>query len=117
MTKRQGEPLRRELTPEEEDRWRQAWEDAEREKEPMPAKGRQIKAARNHVRVAVRDALMFLKAERHAQGLSLGDVEKRSGMGPAAVSRLENETETTPTLLTLTRYAQALGKRLVVSFE
>jgi len=49
--------------------------------------------------------------------LSLADVEQRTGIGRAALSRLENDTEPNPTVVTLTRYAQALGKRLVVSFE
>jgi predicted transcriptional regulator len=117
MVKPQAKRLRRELSPEEQQRWRQAREEAESEKEEVLAKGRHIKAAHNRVRVAVRDALKFLKAERQAQGLSLSDVEQRTGIGRAALSRLENETEPNPTVVTLTRYAQALGKRLVVSFE
>lgn len=79
--------------------------------------GRRIKAAHKRIEVAVRDALKVLKAERLAQGLSLSDVEERSGIGRAALSRLENETEANPTVMTLTRYAEALGKKLVVSFE
>ena len=69
------------------------------------------------MRVAVREALKFLKAERQAQGLSLSDVEEKTGIGRAALSRLENKSETNPTVATLTRYAEALGKRLVVKFE
>jgi predicted transcriptional regulator len=117
MVKRQAKRLRRELTPEEQQRWQRAREEAEGEKEEILAKGRRIKAAHNRVKVAVRDALKILKAERHAQGLSLSDVEKRTGIGRAALSRLESETEPNPTVVTLTRYAEALGKRLVVSFE
>jgi len=117
MAKRQAKRVRRELTPEEKRRWQRAQEEAERDKEKIFAKGRRIKAARNRARVAVRDALKLLKAERQAQGLSLSDVEERTGIGRAALSRLENETEPNPTVVTLTRYAEALGKRLVVSFE
>jgi predicted transcriptional regulator len=117
MAKRRAKRLRRELTPEERQRWQQAREDAEREKEEILAEGRPIKAAHNRVKVAVRDALKILKAERQAQGLSLSDVERITGIGRAALSRLENQTEPNPTVVTLTRYAEALGKKLVVSSE
>ena len=117
MAKRQAKRVRRELTPEENRRWQRALEETDREKDTILAEGRRIKAAHNQVRVAVRDALKFLKAERQAQGLSLSDVEERTGIGRAALSRLENESEPNPTVATLTRYAEALGKRLVVSFE
>ena len=117
MGKRQAKRLRRELTPDEKQRWQCARQEAEREKDETLAKGRRIKAAHNRIEVAVRDALKMLKAERLVQGLSLSDVEEISGIGRAALSRLENETEANPTVVTLTRYAEALGKRLVVSFE
>jgi len=67
--------------------------------------------------VALRQAFQLLKAERLAQGLSLAEVEKRAGIGRAALSRLENEAEANPTVLTLERYSEALGKNLVVRFE
>ncbi len=117
MAKRQAKRLRRQLTPKETRRWQRARKESEREKGEILAEGRRIKAAHNRVKVAVRDALKMLKAERQAQGLSLSDVERRTGIGRAALSRLENETEPNPTVVTLTRYAEALGKRLVVSFE
>jgi predicted transcriptional regulator len=117
VPKREARRLRRQLTPEEKQRWPQARKEADAEKEEILAKGRRIKAARNRARVAIRDALKTLKVEREAQGLSLSDIEHRSGIGRAALSRLENETEPNPTMVTLTRYAEALGKRLVVSLE
>ena len=117
MLKRQPRRIRRELTPEEHQRWERAREEADREKDEFLAEGRRIRAAHNRARAAMRDALKFLKAERQSQGLSLSDIEKRTGIGRAALSRLENESEPNPTVATLTRYAEALGKRLVVSFE
>ena len=117
MPKREARRLRRELTSGEKQRWRQAREEAERDKEEILANGRKIKAASNRAKVALRDALKILKVEREAQGLSLSDIERRSGIGRAALSRLENETEPNPTMVTLTRYAEALGKSLVVSLE
>ena len=117
MEKRQARRVRRELTPEEKQRWQQARQEAEGERESILAEGRQVKAARSRVQVAVRDAFRILKAERQALGLSLSDVEKRTGIGRSALSRLENEIEPNPTVVTLTRYAEALGKELVVSFK
>lgn len=117
MAKRQAKRVHRDLTPEEEQRWNRERDEAELDKKEILAKGRRVKAAHNRVRVAVRDALKVLKAERQAQGLSLSDVEQRSGIGRAALSRLQNESEANPTVVTLTRYAEALGKTLVVSFE
>jgi len=117
MEKRQARRLRRGLTPEEQRRWQQASQEAEGEKDEIHAAGRRIKAARNRVQVAVRDAFKLLKAEREALGLSLSDVEKKTGIGRTALSRLENETEPSPTVLTLIRYAEALGKQLVVWFK
>ena len=117
MEKRQARRLRRELTPEEKRRWRQAAEETEGQKKEILAEGRQMKAARGRVQVAVCDAFKMLRAERQALGLSLSEVERRSGIGRAALSRLENETEPNPTVVTLTRYAEALGKQLVVGFK
>lgn len=117
MPKRQAKRLHRSLSAEERQRWQRAVEEAESEKTAILAEGRRIKVVRNRVKVAVRDALNLLKAERRAQGLSLSEVEERTGIGRSALSRLENEAESNPTVVTLTRYAEALGKKLVVSFE
>ena len=117
MAKQRTTRIYRELTPEEQQRWNRANAEAESEKEDILAKARCLKAARNRVNVAVREAMKALKRERQAQGLSLSDVEKRTGIGRAALSRLENETELNPTVVTLTRYAEALGKEVVVNFK
>jgi transcriptional regulator with XRE-family HTH domain len=55
-----------------------------------------------------------LKAERERLGLSLADVADRSGIERSNLSRLENESESNPTIATLTRYADALGKDLFI---
>jgi predicted transcriptional regulator len=117
MAKRQAKRIHRELTPEEKRRWNRAVKETEGEKEELLAEGRRLKAARAKVNVAVREAMKALKRERQAQGLSLSDVERRTGIGRAALSRLENQTELNPTVVTLTRYAEALGKEVVVNFK
>jgi DNA-binding XRE family transcriptional regulator len=73
---------------------------------------REAKAVWNKMRVTLRAVLSELKAERERQGLSLADMELRSGLKKSALSRLENDTRANPTLLTLQRYADALGRAL-----
>ena len=62
----------------------------------------------------LRQALAALRAERERQGLSLADINARTGIDRAALSRLENNEDSNPTLATLERYAEALGKQIVV---
>ena len=63
------------------------------------------------------DALALLKAERLRQELSLSDVQQRTGIEQPNLSRLENEVEANPTIATLVRYAEALGKRLLIVLD
>jgi DNA-binding XRE family transcriptional regulator len=65
----------------------------------------------------VQGALGALKRERERCGLSIGDVAERSGLDRAVVSRLENGKQDNPTVATLMRYAAAVGKRFLWSYE
>lgn len=65
----------------------------------------------------VQHALQALKQERERCGLSIGDVAERSGLDRAVVSRLENGKQDNPTVATLMRYAAAVGKRFLWSYE
>ncbi len=58
-----------------------------------------------------------LRRRREQAGLSLGDVAERSGIDKAALSRLENGWYPNPTINTLSRYARAIGKRLILALE
>ncbi len=75
--------------------------------------------ARHQERMAARDQwqglLAQLKAVREAKGLSLADLTRLTGMDRSALSKLETGQRPNPTLETLVRYAEAVGKRLVVS--
>jgi DNA-binding Xre family transcriptional regulator len=75
--------------------------------------------ARHHERMATLDRLqevfVQLKAAREAKGLSLADVTELTGMDPSALSKLETGQRANPTVDTLMRYAEAVGKHLVVS--
>jgi hypothetical protein len=66
---------------------------------------------------AFRLAMHALKTERGRQGLTLADVAERSGLDAALLSRLENGKQPNPTVYTILRYADALGKQLVWVFE
>jgi ribosome-binding protein aMBF1 (putative translation factor) len=65
----------------------------------------------------VQRALQALKREREQCGLSIGDVSERSGLDRAVISRLENGKQDNPTVATLMRYAAAIGKRFLWSYE
>lgn len=75
--------------------------------------------ARHEERIAALDQLdallKQLKAAREELGLSLADVMRLTGMDRSAVSKLETGQRANPTVQTLIRYAEAVGKRIVVS--
>jgi ribosome-binding protein aMBF1 (putative translation factor) len=75
--------------------------------------------ARHHQRMASLDQFQTLveqlKTAREAKGLSLSDLTDRTGMDRSAISKLETGQRPNPTIDTLVRYAEAVGKRLVVS--
>jgi len=56
-----------------------------------------------------------LKALRESEGLSISEMADRTGMDHAMISLLENGQIGNPTISSISRYAQALGKRVVVS--
>lgn len=65
----------------------------------------------------VQRALQALKRERERCRLSIADVAQRSGLDRAVVCRLENGKQDNPTVATLMRYAAAVGKRFLWSYE
>jgi len=101
----------RRLTPEEAAKYRAIREQVAEELPEL--------VARHHERLAALDqlaeVLRQLKAAREAKGLSLADLTDRTGMDRSALSKLETGQRANPTVDTLVRYADAVGKRLVVS--
>ncbi|MFO0964817.1 MAG: helix-turn-helix transcriptional regulator [Gemmataceae bacterium] len=75
--------------------------------------------ARHHDRMAtldqLQDLILQLKAARESKGLSLADLTDLTGMDRSALSKLETGQRANPTVDTLVRYAEAVGKRLVVA--
>jgi len=74
------------------------------------AKGRVV-FARHAIR---RAAIASLQKERERMGLTLDEVARRCRIDKANLSRLENSPEANPTIETLQRYAEALGKSIEV---
>ena len=67
--------------------------------------------------LAVGAFLHDLRKAREDAGLSLTDLEKRTGIDKATLSRLETGKQTNPTIETLSRYAAAVGKQLVMTLQ
>ena len=63
----------------------------------------------------VEELLSQLKTAREVKGLSLTDLTELTGMDRSALSKLETGRRANPTVEALVRYAEAVGKRLVVS--
>ncbi len=106
-------PRNRRLTPEEAAKYRRIREQVAAELPELVSRHRERMAD-----LASLDRLFLeLKGLREAQGLSLNDVRLRTGMDRAALSKLENGVRSNCTVETLVRYAQAVGKRLVVLLE
>jgi transcriptional regulator with XRE-family HTH domain len=61
----------------------------------------------------IHQLMASLKKERERQGLTLAALSQRSGIDQGALSKLETGSHGNPTLETLYRVAQALGKVIV----
>lgn len=106
------------LSPEEETRLRILRETIDREeKHEIIAMGRAVRKQHQAAEAELHRAAELLQSERQAQGLSLSEVQERTGIGRAALCRLENLVDANPTISTLSRIADALGKRLVIALQ
>jgi DNA-binding XRE family transcriptional regulator len=101
----------RHLTPEEAERYRSLRQQLDAERPEIVARHQQRMASLDQLE----SLFTQLKEAREAQGLSLAELAQRTGANPAALTKLETEQKADPTVETLVRYAEALGKRLVVS--
>lgn len=102
----------RELTAAERMLVQTAREDAETDKEDIVRRALVAKTAWLETRQVVDTLIATLKAERERQEMSLADVEDRTGIRRSVLSRLENDASSNPTIMTLQRYAVALGMSL-----
>ena len=58
-----------------------------------------------------------LKAVRQELGMSLAALSEKTGIDQGALSKLENGQRVNPTLRTLSRVANALGKKLICDLQ
>ena len=114
MTKERGKRIYRKATDEERQRHAQAREQVAAELPDIRRRAQERLALLKKEGTPLRQVLAALRAERERQGLSLADINERTGIDRAALSRLENSVDANPTLATLERYAEAIGKQMVV---
>ena len=112
-----SERVVRELSIDERQLVTRAREETDVNRDAILADGRLRKRALELSRGQIHRTLATLKAKRESLGMSLVDVERKSGLKPSAISRLENDPEANPTLLTLQRYASAVGMLVVTEVE
>jgi hypothetical protein len=111
MAPRKVRSVPKALTEEERVRHRTIREQVEQEKPDLMARGRRAKARHT----MLKEAVGVLKATREALGLSLADITASTGIAKSNLSRLENEPHPNPTIDTLCRYAEAVGKEIVIT--
>ena len=74
---------------------------------------------RHHERMSAREQLgellEQLKTARQKRDMTLADLSELTGMDCSALSKLETGQRPNPTVETLVRYAEAVGKQLVVT--
>ena len=102
----------RKLTPEEAAKYRKIREEVESEKPEIIGKAQLARREERRKRLVA--VMKELKAAREAKGLSLTDVHEQTGIDRSALSKLENVTNENPTIDTLLRYAEVVGKRLEI---
>jgi DNA-binding Xre family transcriptional regulator len=81
--------------------------------EALRASGEIGEVVKQGTYLAARRVVAELRKERERQGVSLGRLSELTGIDKAALSRLETGANANPTVDTLERYAQALGKHIV----
>jgi DNA-binding phage protein len=114
MAKERGKRVYRKATDQERERHAKVREQIAAELPDIKKRARQRLALLKKEGTPLRQVLAALRAERERQGLSLADINERTGIDRAALSRLENNEDANPTLATLERYAEAVGKQMVV---
>jgi predicted XRE-type DNA-binding protein len=80
--------------------------------EELPDLGARAKARLRELREAT-EVFAELRKVREAQGLSLADVQRLTGIDRSALSKLERGERLNFTVDTLTRYAAAVGKHVL----
>lgn len=113
MAKKNVRRSKRKLTEEEKVRMQRVRKQVEAEKDDIVRRAREVFAEHEQ---AVAQTIGDLKRARQAQGLTLQEVAERMGTDRSNVHRLE-QCYGNPTVATIARYAQAVGRRVVITLE
>ena len=111
MAGREVRSVNKKLTEDERQRHRRIREQIEQERAELVAYGKKVRARHD----TLRQAVATLKAAREALGLTLTDIKARTGIEKSNLSRLENDPNSNPTIDTLCRYADAVGKEIAIT--
>lgn len=111
MAQRKVRSVNKALTQEERVRHRNIRSQVEQEKAELMARGQRAKARH----IMLKEAVAALKMARESLGLSLADMKTSTGIEKSNLSRLENDPHPNPTIDTLCRYADAVGKEIVIT--
>jgi len=114
MAKQMGKRIYREATAEEKERHTRIREQVQAELADIKKRAKQQLAEAMQRGIAMQHIMAVLKAERMQKGLSLSDMKELTGIERSTLSRLENHEEANPTVNTLTRYAEAAGKKMFI---
>lgn len=106
--------ITRPLTEENRARYAHLREQIEAEKPDICDRHAEIMRLRDHAAELLRELFGNLREAREAAGLSLADLNEQSGIDRGALCKLENGRDVNPTFLTLIRYADAVGKDVVL---
>lgn len=109
--------INRPLTPAQQRRADAALAEAEQEREQIIGRGRIIKHLHGSARTSLSEAFHLLRSARQTQGVTLQELEQRTGIRMSAISRLENDPTANPTVRTLQRIAAALGKSITIQVD
>jgi DNA-binding XRE family transcriptional regulator len=82
-------------------------------REEFPPKAR----SRRDPPIPLQDIMAALKAARTQKGLTLAEITESTGIATPNLSTLENSADANPTVQTLLRYADALGKTIHVVLD
>ena len=103
------------LTAKETEKYREIRQKISAELPDLIARHRSRSSAHNSALAQLSDLLKELKEAREERDLSLSELTELTGMDRSAISKLESGQRPNPTVETLIRYAEAVGKRLVLS--
>lgn len=109
-----GAIVRRELTPDEARQVKGAREEELAYESEHRASLTSVRKAMDSAERALDEAMALLREERARQGLSLADVQERTGIARSQLSQLENAEAPNPTIATVCRVAEALGMSVAI---